>query len=559
MVSAASGRGTNGSNKGNEKVKIAATATAGGASHQPPTSTTPSTTVEPPGLGGRSGIRPDVNNLKRNLVQEAVRAYKSELLELLGTPSSVADKRIQIHADSSGGTSDNVVSNGGAGSDAASSAASSALYGNGSAPVMEYDEAKDGNKPVAYYKYGPGSALTGRTYAGEWATRDELIEDKLAALVQANPVSTTTDSNLLEGQWEFVFSSHRASDIVDPSRFVLIRTENGGRSNSDPSGKDKKRAAATTNNKNADAVGPVESRPWAIRSGRSQNPLRSLTRKIYLEELKDDEDPYVVDMMNYMGGLWSVQRRYDVTGLSRTAMDLGLKKKDLRAFGFRVPLKKQKKEKKGAYLGNAKVQVIYLDSDLCITTTEQGMDGPLLVYTKGNFWTARRKSRFLLATARWMWSKQSPLQVRQKVASALPFLRRSSSNSQQPDGLLPGGPPVYSDEENRVMLERTYSDKSRLTVLKMGEPLINPDGTLREDLTAAWDGESDPFVHLDPMERQELMKSMTIEAIEAAGKEQRDANKRKGKRYRQTPIDRSFKKLKKEPAERAFKKPQDKS
>ena len=305
----------------------------------------------------------------------------------------------------------------------------------------------------------------------------------------------------------------------------------------------------------------------------------------------------MVDTTNYMGGLWSVQRRYDVTGLSRTAMDLGLKKKDLRAFGFRVPLKKQKKEKKGACLGNAKVQVIYLDSDLCITTTEQGMDGPLLVYTKGNFWTARRKvsacsvhlwhgwrcyfrlqtysiafayylptpftvntqSRFLLATARWMWSNQSPLQLRQKVVSALPFLRRSSSDSQQPDVLLPGGPPVYSDEENKVMLERTYADKSRLTVLKMGEPLINPDGTLREDLTAAWDGESDPFVHLDPIERQELMKSMTIEAIEAAGKEQRDANKRKGKRYRQTPIDRSFKKLKKEPAERAFKKPQDES
>ena len=195
MVSAASNRGTSGSNKGNEKVKIAAAANAksvaaAGASHQPPTSTTPSTTIEPPGLGGRSGIRPDVNNLKRNLVQEAVRAYKSELLELLGTPSSVGDKRIQINAsvsDSSGGTNDNVGSNGGASSDAASSAASSALYGNGSAAVTEYDETKDGGKPVAYYKYGPGSALTGRTYAGEWATRDDLIEDKLAALVQVNP------------------------------------------------------------------------------------------------------------------------------------------------------------------------------------------------------------------------------------------------------------------------------------------------------------------------------------------------------------------------------------
>lgn len=212
--------------------------------------------------------------------------------------------------------------------------------------------------------------------------------------VQANPVSTTTDSNLLEGQWEFVFSSHRAADIVDPSRFVLIRTESGG-------GKATSKKQNAAANANKDAVGPVESRPWAIRSGRSENPLRSVTRKIYLEELEDDEDPYVVDTTNYMGGLWSVQRRYDVTGLSRTAMDLGLQKEDLRAFGLRVPLKKKKKEMKAAgggggaakdtYLGNAKVQVIYLDSDLCVTTTERGMDGPLLVYTKGNFWTARRK------------------------------------------------------------------------------------------------------------------------------------------------------------------------
>ena len=117
---------------------------------------------------------------------------------------------------------------------------------------------------------------------------------------------------------------------------------------------------------------------------------------------------------------------------------------------------------------------------------------------------------------------------------------------------------MYSDEENRVMLQRTYADKSRLMVLKMGEPLINPDGTLREDLTDAWDGESDPFVHLHPIERQKLMKSMTIEAIEAAGKEQREASKQKGKQHRQTPFDRSFKKLKKESAERLFKKPQEK-
>ena len=377
-------------------------------------------------------------------------------------------------------------------------------------------------------------------------------------------MSTTTDSNLLEGSWEFVFSSTKASDIVDPSRFVLIRTEQGSKQ-ANANGKNKVSVASA----NKEAVGPVESRPWAIRSGQSENPLRSLTRKIYLEELKDDEDPYVVDTTSYMGGLWSVQRKYDVTALSRTALDLGLKEKDMKAFGLRIPLKKQKKKEGGAsvaggkvgdeYLGKAKVQVIYLDSDLCITTTERGMEGPLLVYTKREFWTAMRKSKFLLATAAWVWSKQSPLRIRQRIGRVISFGRKSGQDaSQLPGALIPEDQQAYTDEENRVMLQRTYADpsgSSRLMVLKMGEPLINADGTLREDLTDAWDGDSDPFVHLDPIERQKMMKGMTIEAIEAAGKAQRDANKRSGGRYRQnTPIDRSFKK--KVNKERSFKKPQ---
>ena len=148
---------------------------------------TPLTTAsEPPGLGGKSGIRPDINSLKRNLVQEAVKAYKSELLELLGTPhggkeyfpptaGNVAAKNAAGTSGSTGNTSSNP------------SATSSPLYGSGSAASAEtqlYDEARDGGRPVSYYKYGPGAAAYGRTYAGEWATRDELIEEKLAALVQ---------------------------------------------------------------------------------------------------------------------------------------------------------------------------------------------------------------------------------------------------------------------------------------------------------------------------------------------------------------------------------------
>lgn len=50
----------------------------------------------------------------------------------------------------------------------------------------------------------------------------EAIEEKIAALCQANPVSTTTDSNLLEGKWEFVFSSKKpARVLLDPDRFSI--------------------------------------------------------------------------------------------------------------------------------------------------------------------------------------------------------------------------------------------------------------------------------------------------------------------------------------------------
>jgi len=153
----------------------------GNKSKQKPPATAPSTPLttasEPPGLGGSSGIRPDVNSLKRNLVQEAVRAYKSELLELLGTPHGGRDYFQPTAAAMAGTTTGNRNSN--------PTAASSPLYANGSsAETQLYDEARDGAKPVSYYKYGPGAAAYGRTYAGEWATRDELIEDKLAALVQ---------------------------------------------------------------------------------------------------------------------------------------------------------------------------------------------------------------------------------------------------------------------------------------------------------------------------------------------------------------------------------------
>ena len=181
-----------------DKTKTTGGDSSGKKSEQKPpaataaTTTTPLTTAsEPPGLGGKSGIRPDVNSLKRNLVQEAVRAYKSELLELLGTPHG--GKEYFQPTAAAVATANGKKNAAAAASDANASpitvsASSSPLYANGSGSDAQqlYDEDRDGGKPVSYYKYGPGAAAYGRTYAGEWATRDELIEDKLAALVQVS-------------------------------------------------------------------------------------------------------------------------------------------------------------------------------------------------------------------------------------------------------------------------------------------------------------------------------------------------------------------------------------
>ena len=63
---------------------------------------------------------------------------------------------------------------------------------------------------------------------------------------------------------------------------------------------------------------------------------------------------------------------------------------------FGISIKKKsiddlKGTKDGAPL---EVQIIYLDTDLCICTTGAGLDGPLHVYTKSDLWVtggAKRK------------------------------------------------------------------------------------------------------------------------------------------------------------------------
>jgi hypothetical protein len=122
------------------------------------------------------------------------------------------------------------------------------------------------------------------------------IEEKLAALVSANPVATTTDSNLLEGAWELAFVSDNALEILDEARFIYSRKSEVV----------KKTDTGAGNWKLSGGSG----------GGKLENPLNTWKRTIFLEELDDDEDPFMMDTVSLFRGLWSVQRFYSITGVS---------------------------------------------------------------------------------------------------------------------------------------------------------------------------------------------------------------------------------------------------
>ena len=272
------------------------------------------------GIGGNDGFVYDVNKLKRNLVQESVRGCKQELLVLLG------DGRQVVESKKDGKRKDNIV--------------------------------------VPKWK----------------KERDDLIEERLAGLVQTNPVSTTTDSNLLDGDWQFAFQTNSAKTILDTSRFLLSKTKRGSPNSS--------------NKQTKDANKDVRGGPWRFRSGRTESPFRSSTRQVFLENLSADEDAHIIEKTSMFGGLFQISRRYGVYGLTRTALDLDLMESESKCFGF-VLSKKGRSDFTGTKFGKPlEVQILYLDSDLCVSTTGEGLDGPVHIYTKGDLWVsggAKRK------------------------------------------------------------------------------------------------------------------------------------------------------------------------
>ena len=218
----------------------------------------------PLGIGGKGGFTYDVNKVKKNLVQESVKQFKHEILSLLEDDSTYISAKSARVTDRTTGKNLRVVR--------------------------------------------------------DLQSRDEAIEDKIASLVAANPVSTTTDSNLLDGSWRFAYSSNNAEEILLNSRFVLSqsktvrnrkRRERGlevGDEGSNDLNDEEMQDGATQ-------LGAFSSKQWNLKVGKTQNPFQTRDRAIYLENLRPEEYPYMLDTTSYWNGLWSVQRRYDIIGV----------------------------------------------------------------------------------------------------------------------------------------------------------------------------------------------------------------------------------------------------
>ena len=190
------------------------------------------------------------------------------------------------------------------------------------------------------------------------------IEEKLAALISANPVATTTDSNLLEGTWELAFATSNAVEILDEARFIYSRKK--------------------------DKISPEqeENVNWKLSSNRLENPLHTFQRSVYLEELGDDEDPFMVDTIILFSGLWKVQRFYDIIGLTRTSLELIPSSKIIYFCGKQI-MNKMADENDSL---TKELSLIYLDSDICVSMTGGDKDN-LQVYTKNQEWIESRMTR----------------------------------------------------------------------------------------------------------------------------------------------------------------------
>jgi|SaaInl74LU_5_DNA_1037368.scaffolds.fasta_scaffold20150_2 hypothetical protein len=101
----------------------------------------------------------------------------------------------------------------------------------------------------------------------------------------------------------------------------------------------------------------------------------------------------------------------------------------------------------------------------------------------------------------WFLSLQSPLRVRQRLTNAFEKVNKKSLNI----------------------------DGSDLQAINIGEIDITDDGLTAEE--PAWDGEDDPFYHLTPGERMDVLRTMSLQDIYKSAVNRKEQNQKQKRRF----------------------------
>jgi hypothetical protein len=328
---------------------------------------------------------------------------------------------------------------------------------------------------------------------------EHAIVDKLAALVQASPVRTTTDSNLLDGTWGLAYLS-KYTTLQDLKTSVVERRRRA-------------RTQAEDKEKQSSSLPPAHRN-----TGGKEGLWRTSQRVFYLEDVSDDEDAYVLDHQFYVGGWLTKTTRSAVRGLTRQSLRLEPLCSTWTIGGRAI------KNNTSSLPISQSWQFIYSDIDLCIVA--DSTQNAFAVYTKHEDWvdsTQRRRRKWRLARDYFPTLMRSR---RMSAASMTLQHQKSWETAQRGDPLI-----------REITL-----DQARLRVLKLGDLSFSMDDE------GAWDGMADPFVHLTADERQRVLKAMRVKDVEAAGKDRRSQAQRWGWLTRMNPSSRRT----------YFKKPKDK-
>lgn len=243
---------------------------------------------------------------------------------------------------------------------------------------------------------------------GDPDASQEAIESMLASLVQANPVSTTTDSNLLEGKWTFVFSSAKpAKVLLDQARFNIgYKPTNPG-----------------------EIIGSLEGG----------------VRNFALETVHASQDPYVTDSKTW-GGIVQRVRYYRVAALTRTSLDLDIFKCAWKLLGYPFWIRRYRTNRQ-----TMQAIILYADCDVCVSV-DKGLDEPFTVYTKSPAWVARTEQ------LKRRWKK-----MQSRVQRVKSRLMKEPEEDEGPIGVL---------QDNSIWLEYDKDDtKIRVVKLgEIGPP-----------------------------------------------------------------------------------------